>query len=512
MLFSVRPGSACKLHQRDYGMTRFATLLGGLLALGVAVVAHDGSPSPRVKAVIVDGNQRFQQIDGFGVNVTPAQWRGGNLRTALDLLVDDLGATMVRFDAYGKADWLDPARRDGSGRFPDDYLREVYTRPDFKDAWATFRYLNQKGLRPFWSVSGRIPPALAGPDGQTLTDLDGYAEMVVSLLGWAREQEHLQFDLLSPFNETDLGFPEGPKLRPADIVPATDAVVRALNRAGLSDIRLVVADDTGLRSGYVDALLAAPHLAPRIAALGTHWYGDGLEGDGEPWFEAKRPFADYAQRIAASEAYRDRPLWITEYGDLDQSEEVEYGIAWRSLRRLLKLLSDGASAALVWDAYDNYHEHDAAWATYGLLHTDRERWTYTPKPRYYAARQVFRYVRPGFVRVGVTDPGIRTDDVFRQWRQPLRHVRLSAFASRDGRDVTLVGMSAVERPVTLDVSLENVAVPEGATFSCIRTSAQESAKVVATLHAQHGHLAVPVVPGALFTVTTLDPGQVRPAR
>ena len=258
----------------------------------------------------IDGSRRFQRIDGFGVNVTPAQWRGGHLRGALDRLVDDLGVTLVRFDAFGKADWLDPARR-RDGRFDPDHLREVYTRQDFRDAWETFRYLNSKGLQPFWSVSGGIPAAWAGPDGQTLVDYDAYADMVVSELRWAREQEHLDFTRLSPFNETDLGFPEGPKLAPAAIVPATAAIVRALDRAGLSDVRLIVADDASVGFGYIDALLAEPSLAPRVEAFGTHWYGDGNEGDAEPWSEGTRPFASAAARIAAHPAWAGHPLWIT---------------------------------------------------------------------------------------------------------------------------------------------------------------------------------------------------------
>jgi hypothetical protein len=54
--------------------------------------------------VTVDGARRHQRIGGFGVNVTPAQWRGGALKPTLDLLVDDLGTSLVRLDCYGKAE------------------------------------------------------------------------------------------------------------------------------------------------------------------------------------------------------------------------------------------------------------------------------------------------------------------------------------------------------------------------------------------------------------------------
>jgi hypothetical protein len=52
---------------------------------------------PALRAVdTIDGVKRFQRIDGFGVNVTPAQWRGGALAPTLDLLVDDPGTSLVR--------------------------------------------------------------------------------------------------------------------------------------------------------------------------------------------------------------------------------------------------------------------------------------------------------------------------------------------------------------------------------------------------------------------------------
>ena len=55
-------------------------------------------------------------------------------------------------------------------------------------------------------------------------------------------------------------------------------------------------------------------------------------------------------------------------------------------------------AGIVWDAYDNFHGHDDFWGIWGLLRTARHR--YTPKKRYYAARQVYRFVPSGSRRVG----------------------------------------------------------------------------------------------------------------
>jgi hypothetical protein len=60
-------------------------------------------------------------------------------------------------------------------------------------------------------------------------------------------------------------------------------------------------------------------------------------------------------------------------------------------------LNEGASAALFWDAFDNYHEHDRAMTYYGLLRNDNHH--YSPKKRYYAARQLYRFVPVGARRI-----------------------------------------------------------------------------------------------------------------
>jgi hypothetical protein len=39
----------------------------------------------------INGSQLFQRMDGFGVNVNTASWNNGELRPALDMLVDSTG-------------------------------------------------------------------------------------------------------------------------------------------------------------------------------------------------------------------------------------------------------------------------------------------------------------------------------------------------------------------------------------------------------------------------------------
>ena len=402
----------------------------------------------------LDAGKTFQTIDGFGVNFNPAQWRNGNLQPAIKLLVDDLGCTLFRFDPTGLAEWLDPARRNANGTWPSAYLEEVYTSQVFRDAWAAFRALNANGIQPLLNVSGRIPARLGRPENpKRLADFDAYAQMVVSMAQWARKTERLRFRYLAPFNETDYGYPEGPKIELENLTTAIQAVLKQLDLQGMSDVQLILADDADPSVARTEAILKHPEWKDRVGAFSFHTYGDGDEFEPAGWQGEASPHGQVLKRIRDS-AFVGCPVWMTEYGDLDQSGMIEREIGWRSTRRLLKFLNEGYSAGLIWDAFDNLHKHDAAWSSYGVLATETNHWTYTPKPRYYAARQVFRFVKPGFVRIST--PPIRSGssrDPYAGSRDPFRHLLLSAFASPDRADFTLVGMNRGESDMALTVFL-----------------------------------------------------------
>lgn len=100
------------------------------------------------KELTINATQTYQTVDGFGVNITPAQWRNGNLRPVIDSLVDDLGSTLIRFDCYGRADWLDPEKQNDDGTFPEKYLKEVIHLQYLKTPGRPFVTLIQKASNP----------------------------------------------------------------------------------------------------------------------------------------------------------------------------------------------------------------------------------------------------------------------------------------------------------------------------------------------------------------------------
>jgi hypothetical protein len=248
--------------------------------------------------------------------------------------------------------------------------------------------------------------------------------MLVSMVDWARNKEGLQFNLFGPLNESDIAQPEGPGVNPVEFVGVCEMLVDKLNQKGLNDIRLVVPEQAIFGPWYIQQLIKSEKLQGRIGIFSQHNYSE-------------IPAEEYQKvsDLVRGSAYQDVPLWITEYGDLEQSGEKEWYVAWISTSRLFDHLEAGFSGSLIWDAYDNYHDHDEQWSIYGVLRTGVG--VYTPKKRYYAAKQVFRFVRPGFERIKVENPS--------------NDLRLLAFANPDRSLFTLVGMNLSSQDLFLNV-------------------------------------------------------------
>jgi hypothetical protein len=444
------------------------------------------------------------RIDGLGVNITPSQWNNGKLKPAIDLLVDDLGASLFRFDCTGLTNWLDPARRLPGGKWPVEYLDSVYRSKVFTDAWAVFRYLNSKGIDPFFNVSGRNHPGLGKPDAPfQLVDFDGYAEMIATMLQWAREKEKLRFSLVAPFNETDIGFPEGPRIDDKDMVLATREIIKKLDEHSLNDIRIIAIDDAAPLVERLTGVLSDTALKRRISVFATHIYGNGDIGERELWFEEKTDYARFAEEIGKS-AFSNSSLWMSEYGDLDQTGLIEYEFAWRSTRRLMKTLSYGFNAAIAWDAFDNLHMHDTAWATYGLLKTDTVNWTYSPKKRYFAARQAYKFIRPGWHMVELTRAKPLKHDVYSTWHDLFRHVRIETFESPDGLDFTALIMNEIESDVAITFIINGLK-PEAhiKKFYHYVTDRQANCRLMKSPAARGDTVKIILPANSISTVTTL---------
>ena len=73
-------------------------ILSGLLMISAAAAAD------QTVRISVDPALRKQVIAGFGVNFDGSYFRDAQ-KPMIDMLIDDLGATLFRFDPYGLTNW-----------------------------------------------------------------------------------------------------------------------------------------------------------------------------------------------------------------------------------------------------------------------------------------------------------------------------------------------------------------------------------------------------------------------
>ena len=404
--------SVARVKVTEDSLIKIAVGMWLCVMLAVSVFAQGNSASSRIT---VDPAQLFQLIDGFGLNFTGPYFRADQ-KAMFDTLIDDLGATMFRVVPYlVYSNWEETNDNDDPNVMNWEYYNDRYSTPIFEATWSALRYLNSRGIRPVIALMGPVPDwmtddkapapqhAVCGKSVQAARQghlnpamYDEFAEEVVSMVEYARTEAHIDFDYFSPFNETDCYPAEGPRVDPDEAPRVLDAVARRLQKEGLRDVRLTVADNALIKNNYTDPILKDNELMKQVGAFTFHTYGEDSVGP-------------QVARVKASR-YPQVPVWLTEYGDLnDEDKSVENEWKHFSLaanRRALTALNQGASAVFYFDAFDDYEECAKRLCYYGLFRSANH--VYTPKKRYNATRQLYHFVRPGWHRIAATTeaPGL----------------------------------------------------------------------------------------------------------
>lgn len=421
--------------------------------------------------ITLHSQQTHQTIAGFGANINPVgHWRDGELIPTMDKLIDDLGASLFRLDPYGFTNWIDPDSTVGRSALNAETYARAYQSQPFQDAWAMARYLNSRDVEFILNISGVVPGWMCAADGKTLVDLEAYTEILTSLASWARHKEGIKFRFFGPFNETDIGPPEGPYIAPDAAVKVLELLVERFAAEGMGDVTFVVADQAHYNLDYVQAIAASERLRSSVVVAGLHCYSD-------------IPLSSVRDFIADNRL-DNWSYWLTEYGDLDQSGQKQWEIALSSTRRLLRGLLDGAQAAMVWDAYDNWHGHDNSWTIYGLLCTGSK--GYTPKKRYYAAKHIYRFVPPQSSRVEV--------------KSEHDALLIAAFRTPAG-DITLVGVNE-EGALRLDIALDASFPTDMRLRLFVTTQTRDCDLMCEVPYGEQLQLSIPG--DCIFTLTTID--------
>ena len=339
--------------------------------------------------ISIDASQRFQRIDGFGVNANSASWNNGELKPAIDMLIDQMGSSLWRV-VIDNGDWETPNDNSDPNVFNWDYYNVVYTSPKFEELWSTIAYLNQRGITSglLLNVMGPVADWMGEARSSRALKMST-VEMIASMVHYGSVTRGLQIGMLSPINEPELDGIEGPRLDEIQYARVLRKLAAKLDSVGLGSVRFVAPETGNIGRGvglYLPELLDDPTLMAKIDHIGLHDYNGNAGG------------AESAIRLSS---YPEKNFWITEVTTIGD---------------ILPVVAQGAAGVLVWDGFDSVYNHailagrgtvppnDAGDALAPLAY-NRTTGTYSPRKIFYETAQLFRFVPPGSFRVGATVAG-----------------------------------------------------------------------------------------------------------
>ena len=428
-------------------------------------------------ALTIDGNQRFQTIDGFGVSANSASWNNGELRPAIDKLVDEGGSTIWRV-IIEMADWEATNDDANPNNFNWAYYDTVYSNARFEKLWGTLAYLNQKGVTSLLMLNfmGRGPTWMGGADLPTSME-DEWVETVASVVYYARYRRNIQIGIFAPNNESDWDGIEGIRMDRWQYTRVMAKLAARLDALGLGDMRLLGPDTASISAGvndYLPSMMGEPAVMAKLDHFAFHNYAGDSGG---------------ANNAIRNSAYPSRNFWITEVSNV-----------WDALTHM----SQGPAAILVWDGYDSVYNHgilagrgstppnDAGNGPALLSYSTSTR-LYTPRTAFYEFAQLFKFVPAGSVRVAASESS--------------SSVTIYAFHHAASGRVTLVGRNA-GGSVTFSGVLANL--PVVPSFEFYRTSGTPGMQRGTDVPVSNGAFSFVAPSNSMFTLTYAGPADTIP--
>ena len=439
--------------------------------------------------ITLNGDVRYQKIDGFGVNANTASWGNSELVPALDMLIDELNAQIWRVVVETEIDWETQNDNKDPFDFNWDFYNQMYETAKFQRAWEEIEYLNKKGINDklIISVMGGIPDWMGRiiilPEME-----DEFVEMHLSFLYYATRVKNLNIGLYSPINETDLYKEEieGPHTEPEQFVRILHKLAVRMKETGLDHIKLVLPDVADMNTSinrYLPELLKDSLLMQQVEYFGFHSYSG---------------YYAPADSLIKSTEYAHIPLWMTEFNawrdglDNGITGVYNYDYASECLQYLFEFLENGATAALIWEAYDTYYEHHRAMSYWGILGLDPVSGTLSPRKHYYALSQVFRFVTPGSERILTAYPD-----------NP--ELTVLAFMNSAYGNLSIIGIHKGKNEIKTEFVLENL--PEIGNIEFYYTDSINNLTKKEDIHVNGKKIQVSVPADCLFTIAGIIPVQ-----
>lgn len=428
-----------------------------IVALALAILCMAGPPArAQTTTITIDASKRYQTIDGFGAAAT-GLWshevRDVFAKPGLaSLVADDLGASIIRIGIPPTLipvndpdpDHLDPATLDTAAFSPPiDFIKAVRAKHPGQ----------VKVIGSFWNPPSWMKTNNSPKDGGHLRPdrYQHFAKLCAAACLAFERAAGVPLDALSIQNEPAFAEPyESCVYTPEEYRDTLKAVATAFAKWNIKT-RLFGPEDVGADPKrfmrYVDGALADPDAGPPLRIFALHGYaGDGVSSHGSPesWARFRDVLAPHARPIWMTETSGESPVWrgvAARRGALDLALSIHDALVYGNVSAWVYWQITGAKGV----------------AEESLMILDK------PTPKFYAAKQFFRYIRPGAVRIDASP----TD----------RTLAASAFLDEADRTLAIVLINRANSPRTVSLSLHLPAPIDS--FETIRSSATENAVTLA---------------------------------
>ena len=410
----------------------------------------------------IDAAVTYQTMNGVGSNIHAWSWKNGELRPALDILIDTLGHNMFRV-VHDRMEWAGTGSTRPAATLTNlqnldpTTLISVYEVPDMQDLWDTIGYLNSKGVSadqimvnfmgwtaPWMGGSGSygIPSHITN-DAQTNQDI---ATMIASLVYYGHHRrdvsganQNLEFSYIAPFNEPDYNGLEGPFIYfSSQMNTIYENIIATLSAMGDTITRLVGPDTAGNPDAYTGDYSAA--VRARMTHFSWHYYG-------------RIPVSPATSRGDINADWMtETSVWCSGCDNNLPPGESEWSFGSGIGDLLLGDLANGFSAVLTWEGYDTYYYHHnsySAWGHLGCTQNGSGCTTSDDYPRVYSIRSrawpeatIAKAVRPGMVRRGLTTT--------------LPNLTALSFYDPSTGDFSIVGHNKGISEITINGELQNL--------------------------------------------------------
>ena len=480
--------------------TKFRKLVGVLVVVAAVFLFFAAPLHPLHAApVTINGSQTYQIIDGFGVNANSHSWTNDELKPVVDALIDQAGMTRFLL-LIQNSNWEATNDNSDANVMNWAYYNTVYSSTDFQKFWAMSAYLNQRGISNGLTlrVGGQTALWLGGSSLKAGYENE-YAEMIASMLVYARSNQHLQFSEVRAANEPDAAGAGVTMSGSPQYVTMMHDLGLLLDANGLSDVRFSGPDLASVSTSlsWMSGMMGDAYVMSKVAHYGLHAYLNIT------------PDAAGVTNFINQSAYPGTPFWMTEFnvwcsscsdGQPNPSPDNTWSYARGTADYLLTLLEEGASAGVVFEGYDSqYYDYNAStgqnipfsstsWSYWGIIAVDNVNVspkTYTPRKGFYTMAQIAKFVRPGARRINAGSPPAG--------------LKLLAFYNTNNAQLTICGVNSNSTATSLSCALTSL--PTIPRVDLYYTSSTTNMAYDGHINVTNGVFSVTVPADSVFTLT-----------